>query len=85
MITRVYIVRKEQKTSPVCTATGMDTSLNNVTERRSTGKNAHTVTHRVVKESSSQINKNTTKKKKEKMLMSLKKNLTPISHLAMMQ
>ena len=52
MVTRVEIVRRENKTSTVRTITNMDTLLNNVTSRRIMGKNTCTVTRRVVKKRS---------------------------------
>ena len=81
--TRVDIVHRKNKTSTVCTAKNMDTSLKNVTEIRSMGMNAHTVTRRVTKKRSDGRNKNTTKKKKSKRLMSLKRYITTSSFLAM--
>ena len=57
---RVDILRKEKKKITVLTAKNMDTSLKNVTERRSMGKNASTVTIRVTKKRYAGIYKNMT-------------------------
>ena len=54
----------------------MDTQLNNVTARRSTGKNSHTVTRKVTKKKSSGRNKRMTNKKERKTQMSLKINIS---------
>ena len=73
MGTRVEIIRKEKKTSFVCTARKMDTLLQNVTSRRGMGRNALFVTRRVTKKRSSGRNKKMTKINKKKRLISLKR------------
>ena len=77
MGTRVEILRRENKTSKkistVRTEKMTDTPLKNVTARISMGKNARTATQRVMKKSSSIINKDMTKRVKRKRLMSLKR------------
>ena len=66
----VEILQREKKTSTVCTAKNMDTSLNNVTARRIIVKNAHTITRRVTrKRKKQQYDKIRIKKR----LMSLKR------------
>ena len=62
----------------------MDGQLKNVTARRSMGKNAHTVTIRVMNKRSAGRNKNMTKKNKSERLMSLNIYILTISYLAMM-
>ena len=75
--TIVDIVQREKKTSKkiitVLAEKIMDTPLNNVTTRKSMGKNARTATQRVMKKSFSRINKDMTKRGKRKRLMSLKR------------
>ena len=85
MGTRIDIVQREKKTSKkIITVRAekiMDTPLNNVTTRKSMGKNARTATRKVSKKISDGINKETTNKRKR--LMSLKRYLTTSSSLAM--
>ena len=85
MVTRVEIMRREKKRSTICTAKRTDTPLNNVTARRSKGKNAHTFTRRETEKRSAGRNKNMAKKNKSKRLMSLKRYITTSSYLTMMQ
>ena len=72
MDTIVENVQRENRTGTVRTAKISDMPLKNVTAIRSTVNNAHNVTIRVTKKSSAVRNKNMIKKKKRKILMSLK-------------
>ena len=79
----VYIEWRENKTSTVCTAKNMNTSLYNVTQIISLGKNVCTVTRRATNEKSSAIHNNMINKEKGKRLMSLEIYITTSSFLAM--
>ena len=83
MGTRVDILRRENKTSPVSTAKVMNTPLNNVTARRSEGKNARTVTRRATKKRCAGRNKNKMNKNKSKRPISLKGYIITVSYFSM--
>ena len=69
--TIVDMVQRREKKSTVHTSTKIDMSLNNVSSRILTGKNARTITRIITKKKCDRRNKNTTKKEKGGRLMSL--------------
>ena len=84
MVTRV-VLRREKKTITVCTAKKMYTSLNNVIARRSMVNNARTFTRSIKKKRSDGRNKEMTKKRERKSIMSLKRYIITSSSLEMTQ